>query len=99
MIKLKDLLKEYVDTDVVRLQQYLNSTDEQKADEIVGMIGYKQIIDDYFIKNRGLYPKEINWNAGKETMSVTQLYANTLALGKWDVLKQTDRSSTLWCNR
>ena len=90
MIKLKDLLKEYVDTDVVRLQQYLNSTDEQKADEIVGMIGYKQIIDDYFIKNRGLYPKEINWNAGKETMSVTQLYANTLTLGKWDVLKQTD---------
>ena len=90
MIKLKDLLKEYVDTDVVRLQQYLNSTPEQKADEIAGMIGYKQIIDDYFIKNRGLYPKEINWNAGKETMSVTQLYANTLALGKWDVLKQTD---------
>ena len=90
MIKLKDLLKEYVDSDVVKLQQYLNSTDEQKADEIAGMIGYKQIIDDYFIKNRGLYPKEINWNAGKETMSVTQLYANTLALGKWDVLKQTD---------
>ena len=90
MIKLKDLLKEYVDTDVVKLQQYLNSTDEQKADEIVGMIGYKQIIDDYFIKNRGLYPKEINWNAGKETMSVTQLYANTLTLGKWGVLKQTD---------
>jgi hypothetical protein len=90
MIKLKDLLKEYVDTDVVRLQQYLNSTPEQMADEIAGMIGYKQIIDDYFIKNRGLYPKEINWNAGKETMSVTQLYANTLALGKWDVLKQTD---------
>ena len=90
MIKLKDLLKEYVDTDVVRLQQYLNSTPEQMADEIAGMIGYKQIIDDYFIKNRGLYPKEINWNAGKETMSVTQLYANTLALGKWGVLKQTD---------
>ena len=90
MIKLKDLLKEYVDTDVVRLQQYLNSTDEQKADEIVGMIGYKQIIDDYFIKNRGLYPTEINWNAGKETISITQLYANALTLGKWDVLKQTD---------
>ena len=90
MIKLKDLLKEYVDTDVVRLQQYLNSTPEQMADEIAGMIGYKQIIDDYFIKNRGLYPKEINWNAGKETMSVTQLYANTLTLGKWGVLKQTD---------
>ncbi|MSP85079.1 MAG: hypothetical protein EXR18_04540 [Flavobacteriaceae bacterium] len=86
MIKLKDLLKEYVDTDVVRLQQYLNSTPEQKADEIAGMIGYKQIIDDYFIKNRGLYPKEINPNAG----SIPQLYANTLALGKWDVLKQTD---------
>ena len=90
MIKLKDLLKEYVDTDVVRLQQYLNSTPEQMADEIAGMIGYKQIIDDYFIKNRGLYPKEINWNAGKETISITQLYTNTLALGKWDVLKQTD---------
>ena len=86
MIKLKDLLKEYVDTDVVRLQQYLNSTPEQKADEIAGMIGYKQIIDDYFIKNRGLYPKKINPNAG----SITQLYANALALGKWDVLKQTD---------
>lgn len=86
MIKLKDLLKEYVDTDVVKLQQYLNSTDEQKADEIASMIGYKQLIDDYFIKNRGLYPKEINPNAG----SITQLYANTLALGKWNVLKQTD---------
>ncbi len=54
MIKLKDLLKEYVDTDIVKLQQYLNSTPEQKADEIASMIGYKQIIDDYFIKNRGL---------------------------------------------
>ena len=91
MIKLKELLlQEYVDTDVVRLQQYLNSTPEQMADEIAGMIGYKQIIDDYFIKNRGLYAKEINWNAGKETMSIPQLYKQTLELRKWDVLKQTD---------
>jgi len=90
MIKLKDLLKEYVDTDIVKLQQYLNSTSEQKADEIASMIGYKQLIDDYFIKNRGLYPKEINWNAGKETKSITQLYTETLALGKWNVLKQKD---------
>ena len=91
MIKLKELLlQEYVDTDVVKLQQYLNSTPEQKVAEIVGMIGYKQIIDEYFIKNRGLYAKEINWNAGKETISITQLYTNTLALGKWDVLKQTN---------
>ena len=91
MIKLKELLlQEYVDSDVVKLQQYLNSTPEQKADEIAGMIGYKQIIDEYFIKNRGLYAKEINWNAGKETMSITQLYKQTLELRKWDVLKQTD---------
>ena len=90
MIKLKELLKEYVDTDVVTLWKYLDSTPEQKADEIAGMIGYKQIIDDYFIKNRGLYAKEINWNAGKETISITQLYKQTLELRKWDVLKQTD---------
>ena len=91
MIKLKELLlQEYVDSDVVKLQQYLNSTPEQKVAEIVGMIGYKQIIDEYFIKNRGLYAKEINWNAGKETMSITQLYKQTLELRKWDVLKQTD---------
>ena len=89
MIKLKELLlQEYVDSDVVKLQQYLNSTPEQKVAEIVGMIGYKQIIDDYFIKNRGLYAKEINWNAGKETISITELYKQALAFRKWDVLKQ-----------
>ena len=89
MIKLKELLlQEYVDSDVVKLQQYLNSTPEQKVAEIVGMIGYKQIIDEYFIKNRGLYAKEINWNAGKETISITELYKQALAFRKWDVLKQ-----------
>ena len=87
MIKLKDLLKEYIDTDVVTLWKYLDSTPEQKVGEIVGMIGYKQIIDDYFIKNRGLYSKEINSNAG----SIPQLYAQTLELRKWDVLKQKDK--------
>ena len=91
MIKLKDLLKEYVDTDIVKLQQYLNSTPEQKVDEIIGMIGYKQIIDDYFIKNRGLYPKEINWNAGEETITITQLYKQALAFRKWDVLKKKNQ--------
>jgi hypothetical protein len=57
MIKLKDLLKEYVDTDVVTLWKYLDSTPEQMAAEIVGMIGYKQIIDEYFIKSQNLYSK------------------------------------------
>ena len=81
MIKLKELLlQKYVDSDVVKLQQYLNSTPEQKVAELVGMIGYKQIIDDYFIKNRGLYAKEINWNAGKETISITELYKQSLAV-------------------
>ena len=74
MIKLKELLlQEYVDTDVVKLQQYLNSTPEQKVDEIVGMIGYKKII-------------AMTMDAGR----IPQLYAQKLALGKWDVLKQTD---------
>ena len=88
MIKLKELLlQEYVDSDVVKLQQYLNSTPEQKVAEIVGMIGYKQIIDEYFIKHRGLYPKEINWNAGKDGVNITQLYKQTLEFRKWDNLK------------
>lgn len=87
MIKLKDLLKEYVDTDVVKLEQYLNSTPEQKADEIIGMIGYKQIIDDYFIKNRDLYSKEINGNAGQQTVSITQLYKQALSFRNLNVLK------------
>lgn len=88
MIKLKELLlQEYVDSDVVKLQQYLNSTPEQKVAELVGMIGYKQIIDEYFIKHRGLYPKEINWNAGKDGVDITQLYKQTLEFRKWDKLK------------
>jgi hypothetical protein len=92
MIKLKELLlQEYVDSDIVKLQQYLNSTPEQKVAEIVGMIGYKQIIDEYFIKNRGLYSKEINWNAGKETISITELYKQALAFRKWDVLKKKNQ--------
>ena len=96
MIRLKDILmetmlREYVDTDVVKLQQYLNSTPEQKVAEIVGMIGYKQIIDEYFIKHRGLYPKEINWNADEETITITQLYKQALDFRKWDVLKKKNQ--------
>ena len=88
MIKLKDLLKEYVDTDVVTLWKYLDSTPEQKADEIVGMIGYKQIIDDYFIKSRKLYSEGEGYNPNAD--SKIQLYTQALEFRKWDVLKQKD---------
>lgn len=95
MIKLKPLiestlLKEYVDTDVVNLWKYLNSTPEQKVGEIVGMIGYKQIIDDYFIKSRKLYSEGEGYNPNAD--SKIQLYTQALEFRKWDVLKMGNRT-------
>jgi len=85
MIKLKDLLKEYVDTDVVTLWKYLDSTPEQKVDEIVGMIGYKQIINDYFVKSQNIYSK-----ADPNAAPKIQLYNQAVEFRKWNVLKQKD---------
>jgi len=49
MIKLKELLlKEYVDTDIVKLWKYLDSTPDQKFEEITNMLGYDRIINKYF---------------------------------------------------
>jgi len=91
MIKLKDLLKEYVDTDVVTLWKYLDSTPEQKVDEIVGMIGYKQIIDEYFIKSQNLYSKfAFRSNPDPNAATKIQLYNQAVEFRKWNVLKQKD---------
>lgn len=44
---METLLREYVDSDVVKLQQYLNSTPEQKFRELENTIGYDAMIEYY----------------------------------------------------
>jgi len=81
MIKLKELLlKEYVDTDVVKLWKYLDSTPDQKVEEIINTIGYERLKIIYGADKSGGNPygeKEIKkwlYDSVKTTESAAKFF-------------------------